>query len=190
MSTPSSHHVYSQQSWGGNDTINLGYGSDTVFEQGQATVQGLFGHSTPSGSALQVIHASFTEHSDGGKATLLGGTFLADFTPGAGKTLMSGGLSLSSDTLGGGALHDTLTSGLHSPNLFQFLSTQEHAHVITNFVAGHSQTYVEGNSFAQLQQHEVSTIGGSTFIKLDGGITTIELKGVTDPTKLNITPHK
>jgi hypothetical protein len=97
---------------------------------------------------------------------------------------------LSSDTLGGGAVHDTLASGLHSHNVFQFLSTQEQQHVITNFVSGHSQTFVEGNSFAQLQQHEVSTLGGSTFIKLDGGVTTIELKGLTDSTKFNITPHK
>ena len=188
MSTvPGHHHHHHHHPGGGNDTISFGQGRDTVFEHGQATVQGLFGQSTLSGGALHVIHAGFTEHSDAGKATLLGGSFSAEFTSGVSKTLMKGGLGLSSDTLGGGAVHDTLASGSYSHNVFQFLSAQEHQQVITNFVAGHHQLYVEGNSFAQLQQHEVSTVGGTTFIKLDGGITTIELKGVS---KLDITSHK
>ena len=192
MSTvPGHHHHHHHHPGGGNDTINFGLGHDTVFERGQATVQGLFGQSSLSGGALQVIHAGFEEHSVGGKATLLGGSFSAEFTSAAGKTLMQGGLGLSSDTLGGGALHDSLASASYSHNVFEFLSADGRQHVITNFVAGHSQLYVEGNSFAQLQQnHEISTVGGNTIIKLDGGSTTIELKGVSDLSKLDINTHK
>ena len=189
MSTVTASHREVSYQFGGNDTINLGQGRDTVFEHGQATVQGLFGHSTPSGGALHIIHASFEELAAAGKATLLGGSFSAEFSSISSKTPMKGGLGLSSDTLGG-ALHDSVASASHQHNLFQFLSTQDHQNVITNFVAGHSHLYLEGNSFAQLQQHEVSAVGGSTFIKLDGGVTTIELKGLTDTSKLNITPHK
>jgi Ca2+-binding RTX toxin-like protein len=177
MSTVPGHHHHHHQPWGwsSSDTINLGQGRDTIFEHGHASVLGLFGQSTLSGGALQVIHAALEDHSLSGKATLLGGSFSAEFV--SAKTPMQGGLSVGSDTLIGGAAHDSLSSGTHAHNLIEFLSAGG-SHVVTDFVAGHNQLYVEGSTFAQLQHPQVSTIGGHTIIKLDGGSTTIEVKGV------------
>lgn len=188
MSTvPGHHHHHHHPHDGGNDTISLGLGRDTIFEQGRAALHGLFGQATLSGGALHVIHEDIALS---GKATLLGGSFSNEFVS-TSKTLMQGGMSVSSDTLAGGTSQDTLTGGSYSHNVFEFLSKDAGQHVITNFVAGHDKLYVEGASFAQLQQnHEISTVGGNTIIKLDGGSTTIELKGVSDLSKMDITTHK
>lgn len=175
----------------GNDTISFGQGQDTIFEKGQATIHGLFGQATLSGGTVQVIHAGADAVALSGKATLLGGGFSHDFLSSAGKPLMQGGLSIGEESSAGGVSSDTITGGSQSQHVLEFLSKDVGQHVITNFVAGHDKLYIDGYSFAQLQQsHEISSIGGNTIIKLDGGSTTIELKGVTDLGKFDITTHK
>lgn len=189
------HHVsdghHHHQPRDGNDTISFGQGQDTIFEKGQATIHGLFGQATLSGGTGQVIHAGADAVALSGKATLLGGGFSHDFLSSAGKPLMQGGLSIGEESSAGGVSSDTITGGSQSQHVLEFLSKDLGQHVITNFVAGHDKLYIDGYSFAQLQQsHEISSIGGNTIIKLDGGSTTIELKGVTDLGKLDITTHK
>jgi hypothetical protein len=50
-------------------------------------------------------------------------------------------------------------------------------HVLTNFVAGEHSLQVDTHSLSYLQKPaDVSSHGGSTYIKMDGGHTTIELK--------------
>lgn len=189
------HHVsgghHNFEPGDGNDTISFGRGEDTIFEKGQASIQGLFGQATLSGGSVQVIHSSADAIASSGKATLLGGSFSHDFVSTAGKPLMQGGLSTGEDSSAGGVSSDTITGSSQSQHVLEFLSKDVGQHVITNFVAGHDKLYIDGHSFAQLQQsHEISSVGGNTIIKLDGGSTTIELKGVTDLGKFDITTHK
>ncbi|HWW19398.1 MAG TPA: hypothetical protein VNZ06_01220, partial [Steroidobacteraceae bacterium] len=77
-------------------------------------------------------------------------------------------------------------------NVFEFLADQHGGqHVITNFVSGQDKLYLEGYSLSYLQQHgEVSSHGGNTYISLDSGKTTIELKGVSSLHSSDITTHK
>jgi len=177
---------------GGNDTISFGTGSDTMFEAGTATIHGLFGAATLSGGALAFTDAASGIHGVNaltGEATLIGGKFASEFIGGTGTALMKGGLG--NDTFVGGSGHDTLVGG-SGANVFEFLSTEAGGqHVISNFVSGHDQLYVEGHSLSYLQSHhDVSVHGGNTYISLDGGKTTIELKGVTGLTNSDFTNHK
>jgi hypothetical protein len=51
--------------------------------------------------------------------------------------------------------------------------------------------YVEGYSLSYLQSHhDISTQGGNTYISIDGGKTSIELKGFTGLNSSEITTHK
>jgi Ca2+-binding RTX toxin-like protein len=104
---------------------------------------------------------------------------------------MTGGSG--SNVFQGGAGHATMTGGKGS-NLFQFLSTAqggvEHGTtIITNFVAK-DQLYLEGNTLSQLNAaHDITTKNGNTYISLDHGTTTIELKGFTGLTNSEITTN-
>jgi len=66
-------------------------------------------------------------------------------------------------------------------NLFATLANQigDH-HLIKNFVSGQPFVDVKGHSLSFLAPHNnVSTHDGNTQIGLHGGMTTIELQGVT-----------
>ena len=176
----------------GVDTISpLGYGSDTIFEAGKAFVGNPYGTATISGGELKVINQPGVHTLDAvsGKATLIGGEYSNTFMGGTGAVVMQGGLG--ADTFVGGSGSDTMTGGSNT-NLFEFLAGDKGgSHVITNFVSGQDQLYLEGQSLSYLQaHHDITVSGGNTIITLDGGATTIELKGVTSLSSSDITTHK
>jgi len=166
-------------SFTGHDTISLGVGSDTIFEAGNATVHGLFGSSTISGGTVAFVNASSLHEqlASSGKETLVGGS--QQFVGKSSNFLEAKDvLHTASATVGGGAKSFVEISGAGS-------------HVISNFVAGKDQLYVEGHSLSYLQQHaDISVKGGSTHISLDGGKTTIELQGVTSLKHSDFSSHK
>jgi Ca2+-binding RTX toxin-like protein len=177
---------------GGHDTITLGLGQDTVYEAGHATISAQFGTAYVDDGVVKFKlfpHGNSGVQVLSGDATLIGGASTDVFTGGSGKTLMEGGKG--ADTFIGGSGHDTMVGGKGS-NLFEFLSTAAGGnHVITNFVAGQDQLYLEGHSLSYLENHnDITTHGGNTYISLDGGSTTIELKGITNLTSSDITQHK
>jgi len=230
-----------QHGAGGNDTINLGHGSDTITEAGHATVYGAFGSATIQGGTVQFAHYPGTNdnksgsdkhhkgnddrsrhhasqgydrdsrhdndqshHSDQphgnyweesaltGNATLLGGAHCTHFVGGTGNVVMQGGSSIHhNDTFIGGSGHATMTGGA-GHNLFEFTSSGVGGtDVITNFVSGHDHLYLEGQSLCYLQSHgDVTVSNGNTYISLDGGKTTVELKGFTNLTSHDVTTHK
>jgi Ca2+-binding RTX toxin-like protein len=173
----------------GHDTINLYVGNDTIVEQGQATVvagdpnhnpkYGLFGGATINGGTLTVAqsHGMVTDTAVSGNMTLQGSSAPTKFFGGPGNTVMNGGSG--SDTFAGGSGSDSMNA-VGSNNLFEFFKSEAGGqHIISNFAAG-DQLYVEGETLSYLQsQNDISVSGGNTFIKIDGGATTIELKGVT-----------
>jgi Ca2+-binding RTX toxin-like protein len=185
----------------GHDTIYWGASTSgtatlDVEVHGKATVYGSHaGHkfeiaSIAGGNVdLAYSHGVLEETAVSGKLTLIGGAAKTEFIGGSGgHTVMLGGTG--SDTFVGGSGHDTMTGGTgHS--LFEFLSSYAGGnHVITNFVAG-DKLYLEGHSLSFLEsQHEISTKDGNTYIKLDDGKTTIELKGFTGLHSSDITNHK
>jgi Ca2+-binding RTX toxin-like protein len=175
---------------GGHDTINLGFGSDTIFEAGNATVHGIFGDASISGGTLAFTNTDHKHIEDAlsGNATLVGGKYSNEFIGGTGTTKMIGGIG--NDTFVGGSGNETMTGGAGS-NVFAFIGDAGGTHVITNFVSGHDQLYLEGYSLNYLQTHgDISVSGSTTTISLDGGSTVIELKGVTSLSASDITKHK
>jgi hypothetical protein len=180
----------------GHDTINLGAGSDTVIVDGQATVWGAFGDktfggATINGGELQVVHGSgmAQDIAVSGKMTLAGAAGTpTEFEGGTGTTVMKG--ASGSDTFIGGSGNDTMIGAGHS-NVFAFMSGESGGtHLIENFVSG-DQLYVEGNSLSALQSaNDITSSGGNTFISIDGGQTTIELKGVSSLSSSDVTTHK
>jgi hypothetical protein len=186
---PAGSHVAKSvvpQTFSGHDTISLGVGSDTIFEAGNATVHGLFGSSSIGGGAVAFVNASslHEELALSGKETLVGGAVSHEFV-GKSSNLLQG--VIGKDVLAG-LDQATLAGGL-GKNFVEV--TGGGAHVISNFVAGKDQLYVEGHSLSYLQQnHEVVVKGGSTYISLDGGKTTIELQGVTGLKSSDISTHK
>jgi Ca2+-binding RTX toxin-like protein len=182
-----------QHGLSGHDTITLGSGNDTIFEQGHATVTGAFGSATIAGGKFEFgqWHGVTEEIAHGGKATLVGGGGPTEFVGGRGSVSMVGGSG--ADTFVGGTGHDTMTGvGGSSGNMFEFLETQRGGHhVITNFTSGQDQLYLEGHSLAYLAKYnDVSSHDGNTYITLDGGKTTIELQGVAGLKDSDITTHK
>lgn len=176
--------TFTQLGTGGHDTINIGFGSDTIYEQGQATVYGSnsasrFGGATIHGGTLQVSYSGTTEieMAVSGKMTLLGGGACTEFVGGTGNSVFIG--AHANDTFVGGSGSDTMIGGT-GYNKFEFLSSEAGGqHVITNFVSS-DKLYIEGYSFSYLESHhDITTSGGNTFISIDGGKTTIELKGFT-----------
>lgn len=192
--------VINQTGSSGHDTINLGYGSDTIYEQGHATVYGSndagrFGSATINGGELQASYTSGataggveTEIAVSGKMTLLGSGACTEFVGGTGSSVFIGGHA--SDTFVGGSGHDTMIGGT-GYNQFEFLSTEAGGqHVISNFVSG-DKLYIEGYSLSYLESHnDIKTHGGNTYISIDGGKTTIELKGFTGLSSSDVTTHK
>lgn len=184
----------------GHDTINLGRGNDTISEAGRATVHGSFGSATIEGGKFEFLrvgdvahngnhHLVYQEVALSGSATLVGGDHCTQFVGGTGSVVMHGGHA--DDTFVGGSGHATMTGG-SGHNLFQFVGHENGGvDVITNFVSGHDKLYLEGQTLSYLQSHgDVTVSHGNTFISLDGGQTTVELKGFTNLTSHDVTTHK
>lgn len=176
----------------GHDTIHLGSGHYTwdIDVQGKATVTGSFGTATISGGSLVVDPTAqlSTLTAEGGSMTLIGSSG-TEFIGGAGSTQMVGGKG--NETFVGGSGHDTMVAGT-GHDIFEFLkSNAGGSDLIQNFVSGHDQLYLEGESLSWLKSHhDISTAHGNTYISLDGGKTTIELQGVTSLSSSNVTTHK
>ena len=179
----------------GHDTINLGTGNDTIYEQGQATVygtfsNGAFGSASIAGGELKILQSGGVTQdiAVSGRMTLVGSSAHTEFVGGTGSTLMTGASGY--DTFVGGSGSDTM-AGVGNHNVFQFLSSEQGGqHVISNFTSGDT-LYIEGQGLSYLQsQHEITTSGGNTYISIDGGHTTIELKGFTSLSSSNFTSHK
>jgi serralysin len=176
----------------GHDTITLGFGNDTIYEAGNATIHGSFGKAYADDGAIKFkdfFSGNSQETALGGNVTLIGGAYSNEFFGGAGTTLFEGGKG--ADTFVGGSGHETMVGGA-STNLFAFLAHEAGgSHVITNFVAGQDQLYLEGHTLSYLEAHnDISVHGGNTFISLDGGSTTVELKGITSLTSSDVTTTK
>jgi Ca2+-binding RTX toxin-like protein len=188
--------LISQLGAAGRDTIHIGSGTSTIFEQGHATVAGLhhsdaFGSATIFGGELKVTesHSVTQDIAVSGKMTLLGSAAPTEFVGGKGSTSMVGGNG--NDTFIGGTGHETMVGG-KGHDLFEFLGADKGGHaLIKDFVSGQDQLYLEGHTLSYLEKHgDISTHGGNTFISLDGGKTTIELQGVTHLKASDITTNK
>jgi Ca2+-binding RTX toxin-like protein len=175
----------------GHDTIHLGFGDDTVYEAGRATVTGPFGGAKIVGAdvSFTTVDGMHVEDAIHGTSTLIGGTYSNEFISGTGVTSMQGGLG--PDIFVGGSGHDTMTGGFGT-NAFEFIASEAGGkHVITNFITGQDSLYLEGHTLAYLQaNNDVSVSGGNTYVALDGGKTIIEIKGVTNLTGSDVTTHK
>ena len=144
-----------------------------------------------------------------GKATLVGGDHCTQFIGGSGSVVMQGGTGGNDTFVGGsgqatmtggtghnlfigGSGQATMTGGTGGHNLFEFgCGAKGGTDVITNFVSGHDQLYLEGQSLSYLQSKgDVSVSHGNTYISLDGGQTPVELKGFTSLTSTDVTTHK
>lgn len=190
--------VVSQTGAKGTDSIYFGRGNDTVTEQGRATIHSYgtgqfvedFGSATVVGGKITIDETKgvITETAISGKQTLVGGGAPTEFIAGKGSTSIVGGTG--SSTFVGGTGHDTMVAG-SAQNYFEFLHADAGgSHVIKNFTSG-DQLYLEGHSLSYLESHnEVSTHGGNTYISLDGGTTSIELKGFTGLSSSDVTTHK
>jgi len=192
----------------GVDTINLGSGADTIVQSGQATVANAFSIAGPTGvntystasTTLANARADVGGVLGGTKAdasavsTVIGGALdQVSVTGHNGITDVSGvfsGVKADAATVVGGTGVSTLTGGTGS-TLFEFLGSETGSQsTITNFVST-DKMYVEGYSLSYLQaNHDISTQGGNTYISIDGGKTSIELKGFTGLNSSEITTHK
>ena len=178
----------------GHDTISLGGGNDTINVQGMATVSGAwgqYGSATISGGELDVkVSGSSVEAiAVSGHATLQGGIVPTTFAAGSGFSTLIGGSA--NDTFIGGSGSATMSGGSGS-NLFEFDSSSTGGStVIKNFVSGSDSLYLDGHSLSYLQSKgDITSHGGNTFISLNGGQTSIELKGFTGLSGSDITTHK
>ena len=160
----------------GHDTIHFGHGNDSQIEAGHATVVGAFG-----GASIHIHsqHPSSDGFAASGAATLVGGEHSSKFIAGHGA-----------DTLIGGSSHSTMAGG--GGSLFSFsVNDKVGTDVIKNFVSGHDKLYLEGQSLSYLQSHgDITVSHGNTYISLDHGHTTVELKGFTHLTSSDVTTHK
>ncbi len=181
-----------QSGTAGHDTITLGYGNNTVHEAGHATVTGPFGSAVIDGGAVSFVNSGYATHTEAalsGNVTLIGGQWTSEFIGGNGKEVMQG-LS-GNETFVGGSGFDTMIGGT-GPNTYEFLAADKGGqHLVSNFVSGKDQLYLEGHTLSYLEAHnDVSTSGGNTYISLDGGKTSIELKGITSLSSSDVTTHK
>jgi hypothetical protein len=189
----------------GNDTINLGSGSDTIVQSGQATVGGAFNtvmtDATVAGGEAQTtlgnagsVVSGVTGGVQADAATVIGGALAtANVTAQNTNASLAGvfsGVKADVKAIVGSSGVDTLTGG-SGHNVFEFLGADAGGqHTITNFVST-DQLYVEGYSLSYLQaNNDISTQGGNTYINIDGGKTSIELKGITNLNSSEITTHK
>jgi Ca2+-binding RTX toxin-like protein len=140
------------------------------------------GHSGFAGGGNNAVNAApqyvYQDLAINGNATLVGGDHSTQFIGGSGSVVMQGGTG--NDTFMGGSGNATMTGGT-GHNLFDFaFQAKGGTDVITNFVSGHDALYLEGQSLGYLQSNnDITTHGGNTYISLDGGQTTVELKGFT-----------
>lgn len=189
--TLNSSGIVSQVGSHGLDTITVGTGDAVIYEQGLATVHGVFGALDFYGGTMEVkyYHGVPVEQALSGHMTMIGGATDPEFLAGPGTSYMIGGKG--SDTFVGGTGHATMIGG-SSSNLFEFITKEVGGQdIIKNFVSGHDQLYVEGESLSYLQaHHDISVHGGNTYISLDGGATTIELQGVSALKASDITTIK
>jgi Ca2+-binding RTX toxin-like protein len=183
--------IISQTGSHGLDTITVGTSDAVIYEQGQATVHGVFGALDFYGGMMEVkyYHGVPVEQALSGHMTMIGGALDPEFLAGPGTSYMLGGTG--ADTFVGGTGHATMVGGT-SHNLFEFITKEVGGQdVIKNFVSGHDQLYLEGESLSYLQaNHDISVHDGNTYISLDGGQTTIELQGVTTLKASDITTIK
>jgi hypothetical protein len=158
----------------GHDTINLGSGNDTVFEEGRASVLGSVG-ATVAGSIHQILQS----------ATLIGSAAATDFIH------SSTAKSLGLDSAAGGLGADSIVAST-GKSVFEYLgSGAGSSQVLTNFIAGRDHVLIDGYSLSYLQKPgEITSHGGSTYINIDGGKTTIQLQGVDRLKPTDFTPHK
>jgi Ca2+-binding RTX toxin-like protein len=183
--------IISQTGSHGLDTITVGTSDAVIYEQGQATVHGVFGALDFYGGMMEVKYYNGVpvEQALSGHMTMIGGAADPEFLAGPGTSYMIGGKG--ADTFVGGTGHATMAGG-SSYNLFEFITKEVGGQdVIKNFVSGHDQLYLEGESLSYLQaNHDISVHDGNTYITLDGGATTIELQGVTTLKSSDITTIK
>jgi hypothetical protein len=189
---------------GGHDTINLGHGHDTITEAGTATVYGAFGSVTIQGGTYVFTNKGLvssdsdakhhdkhpdnqgpSDHYHQHQDTFVGGSHSTHFVGGSSNLAMHGGSH--NDTSMGGSGH-AMTGG-SGHNLSDFASHGVGGtNVIMNFVSGHDKLHLEGQSLSYLQSHgDVTMSHGNTHISLDGGKTTVELKGFSAH---DVTTHK
>jgi len=141
------------QSGFGHDTINLGSGHDSQVAAGHAAG----------------VHVGYQIGSHG--ATMVGGAHLASFI--GGHSLIAHGSA--SDTHTGGA---AMVHGATNHMTTLMADNKVGADIIKNFVTGHDKLYLESHALSYLHSNVNVTIShGSTHIALDGGHTTIALKG-------------
>jgi hypothetical protein len=203
--TPLGLNVNLQLPTAGNDTINLGSGSDTIVQSGQATVSSAFNTlmtdasvaggevQTTLGNAGAVV-SGILGGVQAEAATVIGGALdTATVTAQNTNASLAGvfsGVKADVNAILGSTGVDTLTGG-SGQNVFEFLGADAGGqHTISNFVST-DQLYVEGHSLSYLlANNDISTQGGNTYINLDGGKTSIELKGITTLNSSEITTHK
>ena len=119
----------------------------------------------------------------------MGGKGPQEFIGGTGNVKMDGGQG--NATLIGGSGHDTMLGGA-GHDVFAFVwAGQGGQHLIKDFVHGQDKLYLEGHSLSWLESHNaISTHNGNTYISLDNGLTTVEVKGVTHLSNSDVTTHK
>ena len=150
-----------QNGHNGNDTINLGSGRDSITEAGTATVHGSFGSATIEGGKFQFLGSGTNSN----PYTELAVNGKATLVGGSQSTQFIGGSG--SVVMQGGTGNDT-------------------------FMGGSGQIYLESHSYDWLTSHgDITVSHGNAYIALDGGQTTVELKGFTGLTSSDVTTtHK
>lgn len=180
--------VINQTGTSGKDHITLGTGSETITEQGHATVKGSgaydsFGKATIVGGELTVSHSGgYTiDTAVNGTMTVKGGaTAPTEFIGGSSTAGSADFIGKSGDDtfIGGSAGSDTM-KGTGGNNVFEF--GPGGTHTVLNFVST-DKLYVDGLTYAQLKadgdiSYTYNAKGDvtGTVIKAEGA--TITLKG-------------
>jgi hypothetical protein len=178
--------VITEYGTAGQDTINIGAGNATVYEQGSATVTGAFGSVTMSGGTLEINQTGSGSGSSSSSSTS------GHSPPSSGSSQPHGSATVSGashpSVVGSSGQHSLVGSLAHTPrqggmerNLFATLANQfgGEQHVIKNFVSGQPFVHIEGKALSYLTPHNnIITHDGNTHISIDGGMTRIELQGV------------
>jgi hypothetical protein len=155
-------HPGADNGGGRHDTINLGSGHDTLVNVGHASVHGAMGARFEFGP---------TSHG----ATLAGGSHTPNFVHTAQAPVAHHG----------GTGHAALPEHTGAQTLFA--SVKIGSDVIRNFASGNEKLVLEGKSLSYLPSHNnVSVNHGGAVIHLDGGSTTVSLKGISH----NVVGHK
>ena len=170
----------------GHDTINIGAGNATIYEQGHATITGAFGSVTVSGGVVEIHQNGAGSSGSTGSTGSTGsstsghtqpsGSHSAPTVSGAGHQSLVG--SSGHESLAGSLAHDPRQGGMER-NLFATLANQYSGHLIQNFLSGDQVFHMEGHSLSYLSPHNnIISHDGNTHISIDGGMTRIELHGV------------